>query len=134
MNGKKPAPDETKSIASKAVFHSERAIKTSKEKGFSDYLSFNSIAMDSFQAANYAISLGEKLIESGKLGVPMSYRDVFDILFKRGKIEKSARNALVRLVYLRNVIAHQYGEVGEGDVKEAVFLLSHAKKFAEKYL
>ena len=126
--------NELKKIAGRVVFHSERALRVYDEKGISDEIVFNSIAMDVFQAINYAISLGEKIIEEKKLEVPYSYREVFDILEKNRLIDSAARNAFKSLVYIRNSIAHQYGDVDEKAVKGCVGNLKFVSDFAKKFM
>ncbi|GEM_PF-3794717 len=121
-------------LADRIMKHAVRAEKTAEKGDINkDEILFNSVAMDCFQAVNYCIELGELVVEEKKLESPYSYREIFDAIFSAGLISIGMRNALTKLAYLRNIIAHQYGSVEPRHIKEMVHLMKYAKQFANKF-
>ena len=79
-----------------------------KEKDISDYLVYNTLAMECFQAVNALIEIGGYIVTKKKLGFPSTYREIFELLQKDGMMNEEMFNATKRLVFLRDLIAHEY--------------------------
>lgn len=60
--------------------------------------------------------------------LPDTYGQVFDVLYRQGVIPFEAAGAGKRLVYLRNLIAHEYHVISEQELLEAVDLLSKVEE------
>jgi len=118
------------SIISRIERHREKATEL-VEKDVSDYLVFNSLAMECFQAVNSAIELGEFLVSENNLGLPSTYREIFELLYKNRMIGRETLDALKRLVFFRNLIAHEYYTIREEELKEMVNLLSYLDELIE---
>ena len=118
------------SIISRIERHKEKAMEL-VEKDISDYLVFNSLAMECFQAVNSAIELGEFLVSENNLGLPSTYREIFELLYKNKMISRETLNDMKRLVFLRNLIAHEYYTIKEGELREMTTLLSCLDELVE---
>ncbi|GIV19965.1 MAG: hypothetical protein KatS3mg023_1716 [Armatimonadota bacterium] len=99
-----------------------------KEQDISDYLVFTALAMECFQAVNSLIEIGQSLITIRRMPLPDTYRKVFDMLCRQGVISFEAAEAGKRLVYLRNLIAHEYHMISEQELLEAVDLFSKVEE------
>lgn len=111
------------SLLSRIEKHREKA-KELKEKDVSEYLVFNSLAMECFQAVNSAIELGELIVSEQNLGFPATYREIFELLHDAGVVTKENLNKMSKLIFLRNLIAHEYYRITEEELKEMAELLS----------
>ena len=84
---------------------------------------FNAVAMHCFQAVNAAIELGELIVSEKKLGFPAKYREIFELIFQAKLIEKETFESFKRLIFLRNLIAHEYYVIKEEEIREMIELL-----------
>ncbi len=109
--------------------HLESARNISKQN-MSDAIIFGALSMELFQAINAAIDLGEEVVTLKHLGYPSKYTETFDILLSKGVIKKDCANALKRLVYLRNLISHEYHQITDKELKEIMKL----SKFIEELI
>lgn len=110
----------------------EKHVEKAKElvkKDLREYLVFNSLAMECFQAVNSTIDLGEAIITEKKLGFPSRYREIFEILYREKIIDKKTLNAMKRLIFLRNLISHEYYTIKIEELREMTKLLSYVEKF-----
>ncbi len=97
--------------------------KDLSSKDLSDYLVFNSLAMECFQAANSAIDLAELIVAEKNLGFPSKYKEIFEMLNQARLISKKALDSMKRLVFLRNLISHEYYTITQKELKEMASLL-----------
>lgn len=111
--------------------HLEGAIKL-KNRDISEYLVYNTLAMECFQGVNALIEIGEYIITKNKLGFPSSYREIFEILEKNKIIDREELESLKRLVFLRNLIAHEYKRISEDELLEMIDLLEKVKIFVDR--
>ncbi len=110
------------SIIARLEKHRKKAKELAK-KDISNYFIFTSLAMKCFQAVNSAIELGEYIVSVKKLGFPSKYREIFELLYENKLISKKTLNCIKRLIFLRNLIAHEYYQITERELKEMVKLL-----------
>lgn len=85
---------------------------------------FNDLAMEAFQATNYAISLMERIVEEKRLGIAMSYAELVEHLEKASLVNASLSKKLKRLIRLRNLITHEYYTINNNELIEMYKLLS----------
>jgi uncharacterized protein YutE (UPF0331/DUF86 family) len=111
------------SIISRIEKH-KKAAKNLVKKDVSNYLVFNSLAMECFQAVNSAIELGEYIVSEKKLGFPSKYREIFELLYEAKMISKKTLNDIKRLIFLRNLISHEYYNITKEELKEMASLLN----------
>lgn len=110
------------SIISRIERHKKKAAELIKED-VSDYLVFNTLAMECFQTVNSAIELGEFIVSEKNLGFPSRYREIFELLYNAKIISKKTLEDTKRLIFLRNLIAHEYYTITEEELKEMANLL-----------
>ncbi len=118
-----------------AILRFERhmsAVKDLVEKDLSDYYIYTALAMECFQAANSLIEIGERIVVLKKLGVPSSYREIFEILRKAKLLSEEELRAAKRVIFLRNLIAHEYYRITEEELVEMVENLQRLVSFVEK--
>ncbi len=108
------------------------AAKDLVEKDLSDYYIYTALAMECFQAANSLIEIGERIVVLKKLGVPSSYREIFEILHKAKLLSEEELRAAKRVIFLRNLIAHEYYRITEEELVEMVENLQRLVSFVEK--
>jgi len=118
------------SIISRIERHKEKALKLVRED-LSDYLVFNALAMECFQAVNSTIELGELLVSENNLGFPSTYREIFELLHKNKMISSKTLDDMKKLVFFRNLIAHEYYAITEKELREMVELLSCVDELIE---
>jgi len=92
-------------------------------QNISDYFVFNTLAMECFQAVNSAIELGELIVSEKNLGFPSRYREIFELLYNAKMISKKTLESFKRLVFLRNLIAHEYYMITDEELMEMATLL-----------
>ncbi|MEK6938000.1 MAG: DUF86 domain-containing protein [Nanoarchaeota archaeon] len=70
-----------------------------------------SVSMLMMNIINLCVDIGNEIISLKQFGYPESYRDVFNILEKNKILSRPVANKMKNLVGLRNLIAHEYGEI-----------------------
>lgn len=103
-----------------------------KSKDVKDYFIYNTLAMECFQAANTLIDLAQYIVAKKKLGFPSTYRELFEILEKEGYISEDELKTFKRLIFLRNLIAHEYYRISESELLEMVNLLEKCSDFVNR--
>ena len=111
--------------------HLEGAKKL-KSKDVSDYFVYNTLAMECFQAINTLIDIAQYIVMKKRLGFPSTYRELFEILEEAGYISEEELKAFKRLVFLRNLIAHEYYRISENELLEMVNLLEKCSGFVNR--
>lgn len=110
--------------------HRQRAYQLNAQD-ISEYFIFTALAMECFRAINSLIEIGQAVIARGKMVVPDTYRQVFEVLGQHQIILLEAADAGKRLVFLRNLIAHEDHMISEEELREAVALLSQMDALLE---
>ncbi len=111
--------------------HLEGAKKL-KSKDIRDYFVYNTLAMECFQAVNTLIDIAQYIVMKKRLGFPSTYRELFEILEESGYISGEELKAFKRLVFLRNLIAHEYYRISENELLEMVNLLEKCSDFVNR--
>lgn len=97
-----------------------------------DIKNFYAVSMILFTLINRVIDLGDEIVTSRNLGVPGTYREIFNLL-ERGKvIDKELASDLSNLVYQRNILAHEYHNLTEKDVFRTYRMVPVIRKFVER--
>jgi len=94
------------------------------DRDLSDDVIFGALSMEYFQAINSAIDLGEYLVSKYNLGIPSTYREIFEILHKNKIISDEILSGMKKLIFYRNLIAHEYYTIEAKDLKEIVSMLN----------
>lgn len=87
--------------------------------------------MECFQVVNSAIELVDFLVFENNLGLPSTYREIFELFYKNEIICMETLNDMKRWFFLRNMIAHEYYMIKEDGLKEMVNLLSCLDELVE---
>ncbi len=103
-----------------------------RDKNVLDYLIYNTLAMECFQAVNALIEIVEHIVSEEKLGFPSTYREIFEILKNEGIISSEVFNHAKRLIFLRYMKVHEFYRIGEGELLEMVELLEVVSDFVQK--
>ena len=74
------------------------------------------LSMLLFTIINRSLDLADEVIITNRLGMPQSYKEIFDILRRRGFIDRGLAEEMARLVFYRNMIAHQYDDLTDDDL------------------
>jgi uncharacterized protein YutE (UPF0331/DUF86 family) len=118
------------SILSRIERHKRKA-KEIGEEDISNYLVFDALAMECFQAVNSAIELGELIVSEKNLGFPSRYREIFELLYDAKVISKKTFEDIKRLIFMRNLISHEYYTITENELKEMANLLESLDELVE---
>jgi len=59
-----------------------------------------------------------------KFGFPSKYREIFELLYEAKMISKKTLNDIKRLIFLRNLISHEYYNITKEELKEMASLLN----------
>lgn len=108
--------------------HSKNAMEVA-EKDISDYFVYNTLAMECFQSVNALIQIGEWVVTEKKVGFPAKYREIFELLYDNKIIDKETFESLRRLIFLRNLISHEYHKITNDELIEMIDLLKECEKF-----
>jgi uncharacterized protein YutE (UPF0331/DUF86 family) len=87
--------------------------------------------MECFQAVNSAIELGELIVSEKNLGFPSRYKEIFELLYNAKMISKKTLESFKRLVFLRNLIAHEYYMITDEELTEMATLLGCLDELVE---
>lgn len=102
--------------------HKEKAKELGK-LDLSNDMVFSALAMECFQAVNSTIDLGELIVSEKNLGFPSKYKEIFELLYEAKMISKGTLDDIKRLIFLRNLISHEYYTISKDELKEMASLL-----------
>ena len=81
-----------------------------------DHRTLYALSMLLFTIINRSLDLADEVIITNRLGMPQSYREIFDILRRRRFIDRELAEEMAALVFYRNMIAHQYDDLTDDDL------------------
>jgi uncharacterized protein YutE (UPF0331/DUF86 family) len=90
------------------------------------------VSMLLFSIINRSLDLADEVILTNRLGMPQSYREIFDILRRRGYIDKGLAEEMAALVFYRNMIAHQYDDLTDDDLFSLYERLGTITRFVDR--
>jgi len=119
----------------------ERCIKRIKEEycndpeNLKDYTKQDSIILNIQRACEASIDLAMHYVAEGRLGIPQSSRDVFDILANNNVIDDDLSVRLKAMVGFRNVAVHDYQNLNLAIVEKIIQIhLTDLKILSNKML
>jgi uncharacterized protein YutE (UPF0331/DUF86 family) len=104
---------------------------TSRED-LEDRRTLYALSMLLFTIINRALDLADEVILTNRLGMPSSYREIFDILRRRRFIERELAEEMASLVFYRNMIAHQYDDLTDDDLYSLFERLDTILRFVDR--
>jgi uncharacterized protein YutE (UPF0331/DUF86 family) len=122
----------------KIIADIERYTKDLGELGISgrddleDRRNLYALSMLLFSIINRSLDLADEVILTNQLGMPQSYREIFDILRRRRFIERDLAEEMAALVFYRNMIAHQYDDLTDDDLYSLFQRLGTISRFVER--
>ena len=112
----------------------EELLPATEEKFLMDKKAQYGIPMLMLNIINSCIDLAQELIAIKNLGYPGSYREAFHTLEKNKLISKDVCPKMQDLVGLRNLLAHEYGEINFEILYEQAQDLSAVEQFKKKMI
>lgn len=73
-----------------------------------DFTIQDSIVLNILRACEAAIDLAMHRVAQGRLGIPQSSRDAFELLFQSGLLSAQSNTAMKHMVGFRNIAVHSY--------------------------
>jgi uncharacterized protein YutE (UPF0331/DUF86 family) len=105
----------------------ERCIARVKEEYFgyeqdllTNYTKQDAITLNLQRACEATIDLGTRLVRIGKLGIPQSSREVFELLEKAKLIPEQLSKNLQAMIGFRNIAVHEYDKINLEIVKNII--------------
>lgn len=92
---------------------------------------FYSLSMVLFAIINRVIDLGDEIVKANKFGAPASYKEIFQLLEKRGVISNDLQKKMGYLASKRNVLAHEYFNVTTESVYEIFLGINSVNTFVD---
>lgn len=92
----------------------------SLEEFTSDFRYFDSAKYNLQTAIEAMIDIGNHIISRKGLGIPKTYGETFEILYKNGIIEKKEADIYKLMAKFRNRIFHFYDEVDDKEVYKII--------------
>jgi len=105
-------------------------IKIKSERDLDD-LKFDASSMVMFSLLNKTIDLAEEVVKSENLGMPMKYRDLFEMLERKKIISAEINRKMSDLIILRNILSHRYEKITKKQIISAIKDIQEIKKFIE---
>lgn len=121
----------------KIISDIERYLKDLKELGInkvedlSDKKNLYSVSMVLFSIINRAIDLADEIVLSNNLGMPSTYKEIFNLLAKNGYIDNTLRDKMSNLVFYRNLVSHEYYDMTEKDIFNVMERIATVREFVD---
>jgi uncharacterized protein YutE (UPF0331/DUF86 family) len=96
-----------------------------------DFTIQDAIVLNLLRACEASIDLAMHYVAEGRLGIPQSSRDAFELLLQAGRLSPSCASAMKKMVGFRNIAVHSYQQL-QRPILEAI-LQAHLSDF-ETYL
>ncbi len=97
---------------------------------FSDMRDFYATSMIVFSIVNESIVLAELFMSSKAMAAPLTYKEMMDELARKKFIDTKLASKMKLLITMRNLIAHEYGEVKKEDVAKLTKKIGIVRQFA----
>ncbi|NMB26827.1 MAG: DUF86 domain-containing protein [Tissierellia bacterium] len=76
-----------------------------------NYTKQDSIILNIQRAIEATIDIAMYLVSEGKLGLPQSSRDAFELLYENGKIDRDMLIKVNSMIGFRNIAVHNYQKI-----------------------
>jgi uncharacterized protein YutE (UPF0331/DUF86 family) len=109
-----------------------RELGITSREDLEDRRTLYALSMLLFTIINRALDLADEVIITNRLGMPQSYKEIFDILRRRRFIDRELAEEMAALVFYRNMIAHQYDDLTDDDLWSLFQRLDTTLLFVER--
>jgi Uncharacterized conserved protein len=97
----------------------------------SDKKNLYALSMVMFSITNRTIDLADEVVTANSLGMPSTYREIFSLLSKNGYINAALMEKMSRIVFYRNLLAHEYYDITEKDLFDLQKNMGVIRQFVE---
>ena len=119
-------------VVSKINQHIEEIKERSKQDISTNLEAYDALAMSCLQLVNRLVDLGKMMVSEKHLGFPETYSDIFKILANQGIITKEELSVILKLIYYRNLIYHEYSNITWKELLEFRENLDSVQEVVEK--
>jgi len=109
-----------------------QALNITEVSELEDRRNFYAASMLLFSILNRTIDLGEELVAANNLGMPSTYKEIFEFLVRDKLVTASLGAELSKLVFYRNLLSHEYHRLSEADVIDVSRRMNIVKEFVNK--
>ena len=109
-----------------------KEFKIRKEENLVNKETFYAISMIMFSILNRCIDLGNEIISACEFGLPITYKDIFEILYQKKVISENTKLNFFKFIYYRNLIAHQYYRINKKQLFNFVKKISIIENFLKE--
>lgn len=102
-----------------------------KVEDLDDKKNLYALSMVLFSITGRTIDLADEIVMANDLGMPSTYREVFGLLAKNGYIDAALMEKMSKLVFYRNLLAHEYYDVTEKDVFDLLERIGMVRQFVD---
>lgn len=121
----------------KMISDIERYLRDLKEldiqrvEDLDDKKNLYALSMVLFSITNRAIDLADEIVMANDLGMPSTYRETFKLLARNGYIDATLMEKMSKLVFYRNLLAHEYYDVTEKDLFDLQKNIGMVRQFVD---
>jgi len=94
-----------------------------------DKRNFYAASMILFSLLNRVFDLGSEVAVANNLGIPSTYREIFQVLENNGFIESALARQMIRLVIYRNLLSHEYYGITDEKLINLIRQMSTIEEF-----
>ncbi len=121
----------------KIISDIEKYLKDLKEldinniEDLSDKKNLYSVSMVLFSIINRTIDMADEIVMSNNLGMPSTYKEIFNLLAKNDYIDDTLRDKMSKLVFYRNLVSHEYYDMTEKDIFNVMERIYTVREFVD---
>ena len=108
-----------------------KELDINKIEDLSDKKNLYSVSMVLFSIINRTIDLADEIVMSNNLGMPSTYREIFNLLAKNGYIDNTLRDKMSNFVFYRNLVSHEYYDMTEKDIFNVMERIATVREFVD---
>jgi uncharacterized protein YutE (UPF0331/DUF86 family) len=108
-----------------------KELEINKVEDLSDKKNLYSVSMVLFSIINRTIDLADEIVMSNNLGMPSTYKEIFNLLAKNGYIDNTLRDKMSNLVFYRNLVSHEYYDMTEKDIFNVMERIATVREFVD---
>lgn len=108
-----------------------KELDINKVEDLSNKKNLYSVSMVLFSIINRAIDMADEIVMSNNLGMPSTYKEIFNLLAKNGYIDNTLRDKMSNLVFYRNLVSHEYYDMTEKDIFNVMERIATVREFVD---
>lgn len=108
-----------------------KELNINKIEDLRDKKNLYSVSMVLFSIINRTIDLADEIVMSNNLGMPSTYKEIFNLLAKNDYIDDTLRDKMSSLVFYRNLVSHEYYDMTEKDIFDVMERIGIVREFVD---